>query len=114
MLRVALVEELSVVKFLVVNLFDLSVVEPFNALSVLPKAILQFIVLRDYVSTYAMLLAPVPVAFVTTAISPRVHSESMLLIIFILALVNTAIVPNIYANALHVVFEPLALITSTV
>jgi hypothetical protein len=108
------VEELSVVKFLVVNLFDLCVVEPFNALSVLPKAILQFIVLRDYVSTYAMLLAPVPVAFVTTAISPRVHSESMLLIIFILALVNTAIVPNIYANALHVVFEPLALITSTV
>lgn len=105
---------MSVVKFLVVNLFDLSVVEPFNALSVLPKAILQFIVLRDYVSTYAMLLAPVPVAFVTTAISPRVHSESMLLIIFILALVNTAIVPNIYANALHVVFEPLALITSTV
>ncbi len=114
MLRVALVEELSVVKFLVVNLFDLSVVEPFNALSVLPKAILQFIVLRDYISTYAMLLAPVPVAFVTTAISPRVHSESMLLIIFVLALVNTTIVPNIYANALHVVFEPLALITSTV
>ena len=109
-----MVEELSVVKFLVVYLLDLGVVEPFNALTVLPKAILQFIVLRDYVSTYAMLLAPVPVALVTAAISPRVHSESMLLIIFVLALVNTAIVPNIYANALHVVFEPLTLITSTV
>ena len=109
-----MVEELSVVKFLVVDLLDLGVVEPFNALSVLPKAILQFIVLRDYVSTYAMLLAPVPVALVTAAISPRVHSESMLLIVFVLALVYTAIVPNIYANALHVVFEPLTLITSTV
>lgn len=109
-----MVEELSVVKLLAVYLLDLGFVEPFNALTVLPKAILQFIVLRDYVSTYAMLLAPVPVALVTAAISPRVHSESMLFIIFVLALVNTAIVPNIYANALHVVFEPLALITSTV
>jgi len=113
-LRVALVEELSVVKLAVVDVLDLCVVEPFNALPVLPKAILQLVVFRHYVSTDTMLLAPVPVAFVTAAISPGVDSEAVLLIVFVLALVNTAIVPNIDANALHVVFEPLTLITSTV
>ena len=109
-----MVEELSVVKLVVVDFLDLCVVEPFNALTVLPKAILQLIVFRDYICTNTMLLAPIPVAFVTAAISPGVNSETMLLIVFVLALINTAIVPNIDTNALHIVFKPFALITSTI
>jgi len=49
-LRIALVEKLSVVKMVVVDLLYLGFVEPFDALSVFPKAELQFIVFRDYVS----------------------------------------------------------------
>ncbi len=109
-----MVEELSVVKLAAVDVLDLAVVEPFNALPVFPKAVLQLAVFRDYISTDTVLLSPVPVAFVTAAISPGVDSEAVLLIVFVLALVNTAIVPNIDANALHVVLEPLTLITSTV
>ena len=107
-------EELCVIKLLVVDVLYLSVVEPFNALAVFPQTILQLAVFRDHVGTQPMLLTPIPKPFIAATVCPCVNAEAMFFIIFILALIHTTVVPDVNSHALHVVVEPFTFVASAV
>jgi len=107
-------EELCVIELLVVDVLYLGVVEPFNALAVLPQTILQLAVFRDHVGTQPMLLAPIPEPFITATVCPRVDPEAMFFIILILALIHAPVVPDVYSQTLHVVVKPFTFIASAV
>jgi len=98
----------------VINCLNLSLIEPFDALAVLPETKLDFVVSRDDVSTQTMLLALVPISFVAPRISPRVDTKAMLFVIFVLAAVLTAVIPNVDSHAFHIIVKPLTLILSPI
>jgi len=113
-LGIRLVEESCVVHLPIVDSLDLSLVEPLNAFTVFPKAILQFVLLWHNVCAKSVLLSLEPVAFVATLVGPCVYSKAMFLIVLILTLIHAPIVPDIDAHSLHVVVKPLALILATI
>lgn len=113
-LRFSLLEEALVVELSGIDGIDLALVEPFDALAVLPQPILDLIVLGNEIGAQAMLLALVPEALVASSIRPSVNSEAVLLIVLVLALIHPAIVPDVDAHALHVVVEPLALVFAAI
>lgn len=112
-LTLRVVEEVSVV-FAHVDSLHLLLIEPLNALAVLPKTELYFFVFGHEIGTDTVLLATVPVSFVAAVVCPRVNTKPMLFVVLILASVNAAIVPNVDAHALHIIFKPLALVATTV
>mmetsp|Transcript_16812 Transcript_16812/g.21278 ORF Transcript_16812/g.21278 Transcript_16812/m.21278 type:complete len:331 (-) Transcript_16812:150-1142(-) len=107
-------EESGVVHLAVVDSLHLRLIEPFNALAVLPQAILHLVVFGHDVGAEPVLLALVPVALVAALIGPGIDAETMLFVVFVLALVHSTIVPDVNAHALHVVVQPLALILATI
>lgn len=107
-------EECCIVHLQLIDGLHLSFVEPFDALTVLPKAELHFIVLGHDIGAQPVLLALVPVALVAALVGPRVDAESVLLIVLVLALVHPAIVPNVNAHAFHVIVQPFALVASAI
>jgi hypothetical protein len=109
-----LTEEGGVVELEIIDGGHLDLVEPLDALAVLPKPVLNFVVFRNKVGADAVLLAFEPVSLIATSISPGVNAEAMFFVILVLALVHSSVVPQVDAHALHVVFEPLALVPSAV
>lgn len=107
-------EETRVVHLPVIDRLYLSLIEPLDTLAILPKAVLNFVVLWNDVGAQTVLLALVPIALVAALVSPCVDTESVLLVVFVLASVHTSIIPDVDAHTLHVVIEPLALILATI
>ena len=102
-LRICLLEEVLVIELLVVDSLDLALIEPFNALAVLPQPKLHLVVFGDEIGAQTVLLSLEPEALIATSIRPSVNSKPVLLVVLVLALVHSSIVPHVNAHALHVV-----------
>ena len=107
-------EELFVIETTEINVLDIVVIEPLDALPIFPKTVLSLVFLRHEVGSEAMLLALPPVAFVASSISPGVDAEAMLLIVFVLAFVLSTVVPDVVALALHVVVHPFSFVLAPI
>lgn len=99
---------------MVVDRLHLRFVEPLDTFAVLPKSKLNFIILRDNISSKPMLLPFVPVAFVAALVSPSVDSKSVLLVVLVLAAIHATIVPDVDTHPLHVVVEPFSLVLAAI
>ena len=107
-------EECCIVHLTIVDSLHLRLIEPLDALAILPKAVLKFVLLWYNVRSESMLFSLEPVALVAPLISPGINSEAMFLIILILALIHAAVVPDVDAHAFHVIVEPFALVLATI
>ena len=96
------------------DLPDLLLVEPLNALTVLPQPIFNLLLIGKEVSSKSMLLSPVPVTLVAATINPCVNSESVFLIIFVLTLVHSTVTPLIDTVAFHITFKPFTFKASSI
>jgi hypothetical protein len=97
-----------------IDFVDLFFAEPFDTFTIFPQAIFYFLVLGNNIFSETMLFTAIPVAFVSSSISPNVLTKSVLFVILVLALIFTAILPKVDAHAFHVVLEPLTFISAAV
>jgi hypothetical protein len=114
LLTVGILEEFLIVISAEVDVRHIFLIKPFNALAVFPKAELDFLFFRYVVCAEPMLFTLPPIAFIASAVSPSVDTETMLLIIFVLTFILSAIVPHVIAETFHVVAFPLAFVLSAV
>ena len=103
-------EERLVAHLHVVNGLNLCLVEPLDALSVLPEAELGFVVAGHDVGPQAVLLALVPVALITSLISPCIDTKAVLLVILVLTAKQSPVRPTLDAHAFHFTVQPFALV----
>ena len=113
-LGIRLMEERRIVHLHIVDRLYLGLVEPLNALAVLPQAELDLVVFGDDIGAESVLFAFVPVAFIAALISPRVDPKAVLFVIFVLAAVHSSVVPDVNSHALHVIVEPFSLVLAAV
>ncbi len=90
------------------------VVEPLDALSVLPETILYRLFRAVNVCSKTVLLAFVPPPFILPSISPVVETIAFLFVVQVLTIVTHAVCVDIDTMALHVVVRPLAKILAAV
>ena len=89
-------------------------IEPFEALSVLPETVLDVSFSYIAVCSKTMLLPFVPPTLVLATISPIVDSIAILLILVMLAIVSYAICINTDTISLHFVVLPVTVVLPTV
>ena len=107
-------EESLIAHLHIVNCLNLCFIEPFDALSILPQAELDFVVTRDDIRAQAMLLALVPVPLVAPLVGPRIDPKAVLLVVLVLSPVLPSVVPNVDAHPLHIIVQPLALVLAPI
>ena len=73
-------EESRIAHLHVVDCLHLSLIEPFNTLSIFPKTKLDLVVPGYDIGAKSMLFSLVPEALVAACISPRVDAKPVLLV----------------------------------
>jgi len=91
----------------ILYLVHLRLVEPFNALTVLPEAEFLCLFIAVCVDAKSVLLAMCPPPFILAPIRPVVDSVTIFFVALVLTVVSHAICVDINSVALHIVLAPL-------
>ena len=104
----SLSEEHFIVKATLLYFVELVLLEPLNALALLPQAKLRRLA-GHFVRAEAVLFTSAPVTGVRTPVCPCVDAKAMFFVVLVLSSILTTVLPSVNADTIHVIVYPLAL-----